>query len=82
MLEAWGGEAEGRGLTQGIVRVGWGCGAGRAKELAAEQNVPNAQFQVMDALKMTYPVSLRVEGRRGVCVETRLCDRVGGQVDP
>ena len=28
----------------------------RANELAGEQDVKNAEFQVMDALKMTYPV--------------------------
>lgn len=30
----------------------------RAKELAGEQNVPNADFKVMDALRMSYPVRL------------------------
>jgi hypothetical protein len=29
---------------------------GRATELAAEQGVPNADFRVMDALNMTFPV--------------------------
>jgi len=28
----------------------------RANELAQEQDIENAEFQVMDALKMTYPV--------------------------
>ena len=30
--------------------------AKRATDLAAERNVPNAQFQVMDALQMDFPV--------------------------
>lgn len=30
----------------------------RANELAGEQGVKNAEFQVMDALKMTFPVSV------------------------